>query len=501
MERPIPLTAIRRTSAFAIWGVALARLFLIEPAAADSKAMPAVIESVRTSDRESLSTLIAKGVDVDEAQGDGATALQWAAHRNDLAAATLLAEAGAAVNKANDLGATPLWLAAVNGSAPMIELLLAADANPNVSLEMGETPLMAAARSGNVDAVRLLGDGGADLDAAELERGQTALMWAAARKNAAVVRHLVEIGAALGLHSKVWYQLENTAGNTNPSANFKMAHGGSTALLFVARNGDVDTARALLDAGADIDDTAASGTSALVVAAHSGHVPLATYLLERGADPNAAGAGYTALHAAVLRGEADLVTVLLEHGADPNAPVRHGTPGRRFSADYSIRSQTIGANAFWLAAQYGELEILRLLAKGGADPFVTNATGASALKAAMGGSSGADNRRNRDGIVKEDAVSEEARTLEMARFILDLGIDVNKADADNNTPLHDAVRRRFAKVVELLAANGADLETANAAGQTPLFLAETPQLVPGTNSLSATRPKIAAALRRLGAKT
>ena len=229
---------------------------------------------------------------------------------------------------------------------------------------MGETPLMTAARSGDLQTVERLLEYSADVNAAEHERGQTALMWAVAQQHGDVARLLIESDADLHARTNVWYQLENTAGNTNPSGNFRMAHGGSTPLLFAARNGDVETARVLVDAGADVQDTEASGASALVIAAHSAHGPLAIYLLEQGADPNTAGAGYTALHAAVLRSQVQLVEALLEH--------KHGTPGRRFSADYSIRSQQIGTDAFWLAAKYGEVEILRTLAEHGADPFVVH---------------------------------------------------------------------------------------------------------------------------------
>ena len=144
--------------------------------------------------------------------------MHWAAHRNDLAAADLLITAGASVSAANELGATPLWLAALNGSAPMVERLLDAGASPNAALKMGEQPLMTAARGGVVEVVELLLEHGADVNARELERGQTALMWA-------VARTLIAQGADLHVRSKVWYQLENTAGNTNPIGNFRMAHG------------------------------------------------------------------------------------------------------------------------------------------------------------------------------------------------------------------------------------------------------------------------------------
>ena len=423
--------------------------------------------------------------------------MHWAAHRNDLAAADLLIAAGASVSAVNELGATPLWLAALNGSAPMVERLLDAGASPNAALKMGEQPLMTAARGGVVEVVELLLEHGADVNARELERGQTALMWAVAQRQTAVARTLIAQGADLHVRSKVWYQLENTAGNTNPIGNFRMAHGGSTPLLFAARNGDSATTQVLIDGGADVNDTAPSGTSALVVAAHSGHVALATYLLCQGADPTAAGAGYTALHAAVLRGEPDLVDALLAHGADPNAVITHGTPGRRFSADYSLRYQTIGANAFWLAAQYGELDILRTLA---AHPLVTPENGRSALQAAMGMPPiYLETRRNRSGIPFTDPADEERVSLEAARSILALGADVNEADMQGDTALHDAVRKGFETVVELLVAHGADLNATNERSVTPLTLALTVQTLPGSNGTRSSRPGVAKLLRSLGA--
>ena len=461
---------------------------------------PAVIEAVKAGDLSMAGKLIEEGANVNASQGDGATALHWASHRNDLEAAKLLITAGADVNAANELGATPLWLAAINGSASMVKLLLDADANPNVALKLGETPLMAAARSGDVPTVEQLLADGADVDAREHERGQTALMWAVAQQHADVARVLIRNGADLDARTKVYHQLENTAGNTNTSGNFRMAHGGSTPLLFAARSGDVETAKVLVGAGANVDDITASGASALVVAAHSGHGPLAIYLLEQRADPNAAGAGYTALHAAVLRSQIQLVKVLLDHAADPNARVEHGTPGRRFSADYSIRAQLIGATAFWLAAKYGETEILRILAKRGADPHLVPKSGMSALEAAMGMPGGSqENRRDRIVSSPPDPAEEETLTLELGRFVLPLGVDVNAADLAGNTALHQAVLKNFESVVEFLVANDADVNPANERGQTPLVLAETPQTILGLNSLKGTRPKIAALLRQHGA--
>ena len=460
-----------------------------------------VIDATREGDHRTLQALVGIGADLDATQGDGATALHWAAHRDDLRAAALLIEGGAAVNVANDLGATPLWLAARTGSDEMVARLLEAGAEPGAALAMGETPLMAAARSGDVATVDALLRAGADPNAAELERGQTALMWAAAQRHATVVTRLAEAGADVRARSTVWHQLENTAGNTNPSGNFNMAHGGSTALLFVARNGDIETARALMDAGADVDDTAAAGTSALVIAAHSGHGPLGIFLLEAGADPNQAEAGYTALHAAVLRSQVELVASLVDHGADIDTLVEQGTPGRRFSGDFSLRHQYVGANALWLAVRYGEPEILHLLIDAGADAFNVPGNGMTTVAAAMGmpGNTAEDRRNQVDVPQKMDLADEEAMVIQVTTAMLDLGVDVNLPGGNGNTPLHDAVRRGFGGVIRHLVERGADVNAPNGRDRTPLQLAESRQTVPGTNGAQTTRPDIAELLRELGA--
>jgi ankyrin repeat protein len=292
--------------------------------------------------------------------------------------------------------------------------------------------------------------------------------------------------------------LENTAGNTNPIGNYRMSHGGSTPLLLAARQGDVDTARVLVDAGADVNDTSAAGTNALVVAAHSGHGPLGIYLLEHGADPNADGAGYTALHAAVLRSQVHLASALLDHGADVNAVLQHGTPGRRFSADYSLRHQWIGANVFWLAAKYGELEILRLLAERGADSLSTPDSGMSSLQAAMGITQSTEDRRNRVGTPPPGPGEAEQLAYQLAQITLDLGVDVTTADERGDTALHYAVRQGYGSVIELLADAGADLNATNAREQTPLSLADRAQPFRG-GYLEPTGPPVAELLKRLGA--
>jgi ankyrin repeat protein len=205
--------------------------------------------------------------DVNARQPDGATALHWAAHWDDLEAADLLIHAGANVNAANDLAVTPLALSCENGNTAMVDKLLQAGAYPNAAVETGETALMTASRGGSLGAVEALLTRGADVNAKEPSRGQTALMWAVAQQHPAIVRALIEHGADIHARSHVRHVYVNRGGRSNG----EIEQGGFTPLLFAARQGDINSAELLLAAGANVNETAPDGTSALVVAAHSGH--------------------------------------------------------------------------------------------------------------------------------------------------------------------------------------------------------------------------------------
>ena len=425
-----------------------------------------LLAAARAADATSMIALLERGVSADARQADGATALHWAAHWDDATMADALVGAGVDVDAANDFGATPLWLACLNRSEAMVATLLAAGADPNAALPSGETVLMTASRTGSTEAVRLLVSHGADVNAREHTRGQTALMWAVAQPHPDVVEALVALGADVHARSAPQpRRIHTRTAGFNPSGVIDTVLGSNTPILFAARQGNVDVARHLVAAGADVNDTAATGTSALVVAAHSGHTGLALFLLEQGADPDAAEAGYSALHAATLRGDETLAAALLMRGADPNAPVVRGSQGRRNSPDYVLDHDVVGATAFWLAAHFAEPGIMRVLTDGGADPQVVMEDGTTPLMAAV-----AARRRREPGLAPNPA-EDERLVLEAARAAVDAGGDVNAADAAGNTALHTAARRRLDTVVQFLADSGADLHAVNDQGQTPLDVA------------------------------
>ena len=465
-----------------------------------------LIEAVKNSDDAKARTLIKQGINVNAAQPDGGTALQWAAYRDDSAGVELLLHAGANINAKNEFGATPLWIACSEGRATMADRLLRAGADPNVALLTGETPLMAAARTGNVEVVKQLLKHQANVNARESLRSQSALMWAVSEQHPEVVGMLLEFGADVKARTNVRHMLVNAGIDGNKRATEDLSdlmeeeQGGFTPLLFAARVGDAKSATLLLDKGADVNDMAPTGVAALALAAFSGHPDAAELLLERGADPNASAGGYTALHAAILRGDLGLVEALLAHHADPNAIIAKPTPIRRNSQDYAIHPSWVGVTPIWLAAKFSDAAMMRALASAGADPHFARKDGVTVLMAPLAVGPG------RHGItvpLPRNPTEVERQNLEAMKAAVELGADVNAATVDGDTALHTAASGKLNSIVQLLVDSGARLDAKNHKGETPLALASrkrAPNPYAEVEQPSAT-PVVATAdlLRKLGA--
>jgi ankyrin repeat protein len=469
----ISMTGLGRWMAIALVALASMGAGSSEPVAADA---------AKARDVATLRALLKQRVDINVAQPDGATALHWAVQWQDLEAVDLLLRAGARVAAANEYGVTPLELACANGQAPMVERLLKAGVDANAALSTGQTPLMSAARTGSVASVAALLAHGARVDSREPVQDQTALMWAVGEGHEDVARMLVRRGADLRAKSK----------------------GGYTSLLFAVRKGNVAIVRTLLEAGANVNDVSTDGVTPLVMATLRGHWDLAKVLLERGADANADDAGFTALHwaagtwetslsgasgsekyrwaAGLQPGKLDLVKVLLAYGADPNARITKKPV--RFGWDFS-RFNSVGATPFILASVAGNAEIMRALLAVGADPRLTTNQGVNALMAAAGA-----------GWVDGESLTAEAGALDAVKFALQLGLDVNLANAAGETALHGAALRGADSIVQFLVEQGADINAQTKRGETPLTTAEG-----GRNAgVVGSHPSTGALLRKLGAK-
>src|SRR5262245_50442665 len=167
-------------------------------ALAGAESSAPLADAAQQGDKDTVRTLLKQAADVNVAQGDGMTALHWAAIKNDVEMAQTLMYAGANVRATTRIGGyTPLLLAAKSGNASVIDALLKGGSDVNGKTANGTTPLMFAAASGEIDAVKRLVDGGADVNAKESVRGENAVMFAAASNRAAVVALLAKHGADL----------------------------------------------------------------------------------------------------------------------------------------------------------------------------------------------------------------------------------------------------------------------------------------------------------------
>jgi ankyrin repeat protein len=485
-----------------------------------------VADAAMKRDAAAVRALIRQNADVNAPQTDGATAVHWAVYNDDVELLEALIRAGAKVTAATREGVTPLHLACLYGDAKAIAGLLQAGADAKQKGPAGETMLMLAARNGRPDAIKLLVGAGVDVNAKEPLRGTTALMWAVEQKHPAAVAELLAAkadfaakSAPAGLPRNYMAQKVNVANieaaarrYAEAAANgrtyfeqveYEEAHGvqhegrrgsgqdaqvgqaaqaaqqeeddaaiaglvgtgsgGLTALVLAAREGDLESAKSLLAAGADVNQTTDYGWTPLLTATNNRHYALATYLIERGANVNSANkGGWTPLYLAtdnrnieggdfpVPKPDIDhllYITTLLEHGANPNARVKDNTLTRTiFTMQWFFES---GATPFVRASQSGDTALMKLLLEYGADAKSATDHGDNALTAAAGVGWV-------EGVTYEHSAQENAAAIKM---LLDLDLDPNWSNKDGRTPLMGAALKGRSEVIQILVDRGAKLET------------------------------------------
>jgi len=553
-------------------------------AAADTR----LADAAQQGNKEAVRTLLKEKADVNAAQGDGMTALHWAANKDDFDMVKLLLAAGANAKAMTRLGEiTPLFMACINGDAPMIDALLRAGADPKSVKANGTTALMMAASSGNADAVKVLLDHGADINAKETAHGQTALMFAAALNRTPVVKLLASRGAdvnvetsvrklervrfdqdgnivedkpaggrggagaasemtkaatpeeeqlnlfarSIGLESAV-YKIDTAAADKAQldtfakSVGFKEVQyliakrtvkagdigfrgprkvgpdfaGGMTSLIYAAREGHLDTVKALVDAGADVNHISGGDKmSPMVEAIINGHLEIAKYLLDKGADVNlASNSGLTPLYATIDVQWApkawfpqpsteqekvthlELMAALLDKGANVNAQVGEKLWFRSFTNDYTWVDPA-GATAFWRAAQSSDIPAMKLLLAHGADPKLKNKADETPLHAAAG-----------IGWAWNWTVRAPFPALEAVKLCVEQGNDVNAADNRGYTALHGAAFLGDNDMINYLASKGAKPELKSRSGDTIADMAN------GPTRFGQPHPETVALLEKLG---
>ena len=380
-----------------------------------------VVDAVMKGDKEGVRALLKQAADVNAAQGDGMTALHYAALKGDAELAQMLLYAGANVKATTRLGGyTPLYFAAKAGNAAVVDVLLKAGADAKASVGLGITPLMMAASSGNPEAVTLLLDKGADPNVIETEHGQTALGFAAAFDRADAIKALVQHGAKIDLASKViappapqqrggnfaqvaqgqgqgqapaqaqagaparGQAAAGTAGAAGAQAaqagrGGRGGRGGQGAPAQAAGNGaqPPDPAQAAqqqqqmngADAGSRGGGNPKGGLTPLMYAARQGNLEAAKMLLDLGAKIDGLSADKTtALVFAIINAHFDLAKLFIERGANVNLA----------SVDGAVPLYVV-ANTQWARHSFypqptpkyektSYLDLMKMLLDRGADP-------------------------------------------------------------------------------------------------------------------------------------
>jgi ankyrin repeat protein len=550
-----------------------------------------VADAAQQGNKDAVKALLKQAADVNAAQGDGMTALHWAAVNGDAEMVDMLVYAGANIRATTRIGAyTPLYLASQRGHAAAIKSLLKAGGDVKAGTPNGTTPLMVAAMSGEVEAVKALLDAGADANARDTVRGQTALMYAASANRAAAITLLASRGADIRAASKVTdlsaLTREGLGFGGNPQVpqagpggpgqpggtgqaggqqaagrpaapagqgarpqprpgidrqyqlnELVSAQGGLTPLLYAVRQGYSESAQALLEAGADVNQVCAGDqTSPLLMAVINGHFDLAQMLLEKGANPNlAADNGATPLYG-VLNVEwapkalypqprayqqqkvsyIELMGSLLARGADANARLRKKVWYSGYSFDLSGVDE-IGASVFWRAAYASDVAAMRLLVAHGADPNVPTTKPAgrprfgdaferevkdvsglpemiiggpsvTPLQAAAGVGYG-------EGFAANSHRFAPTGMMAAVKYLVEeLGADVNAADHEGNTALHHAAARGDNEMILYLVSKGANVKAVDREGRTTADMAN------GAVQRVQPFPETIALLEKLGSK-
>ncbi len=461
-----------------------------------------------------MEALLGGGADPSTATTTGTTALMLAAASGQAQAVTLLIQRGAAVDaKESARGETALDFAAAYGRADSIRALTAAGANVKVTTKVIDLAAFTREENDRYTVVPALNG------------AQPAAAGGSPAPPAAPSGRGTRPLSTGGVDRR--YLLNELVGT----------QGGLTPLLIAARQGYVDSVSALLDAGADIDQPSAGDrTTPLLIATINGHFDLALILLRKGADPNSASEnGATPLYAALNCQWApkalypqprayeqqrstylELMSALLDHGADPNARLKQKVWYSGYNTDFSGVDEQ-GATPFWRAAYASDIEAMKLLVARGADPNIptTRAPGrarnsdgvvsddkeVSALPPVPVGGPGVTPLQAAAGVGYGEGFAANAHRFAPAGMLAavkylveEMHMDVNAADPDGNTPLHNAAARGDNEMIRYLVSKGADVKAVNRTGKTTVDMAN------GPVQRVSPFPETIALLEKLGAK-
>jgi ankyrin repeat protein len=462
-----------------------------------------LLEAAQKSNSADVRALLSEGADANARAADGSTPMIYAAHFGDIDSVQALLGAKGDPNLTNRYGVGPMHEAALRADANLLRMLLDAGADVDLALPEGETSLMLASRTSGVDAVKLLIEHGANVNVVERWQGETPLMYAAANDRSEVAAALIAAGADVNARTPL-----NDLPERKPAVRYfvEIPLAGLTPVMFAARSGAVSALGELIKAGADIDAKTPEGFSSIVIALDNLHFDAAKVLVEAGASPD--GGGLFAVVEARNRvnyvGEIqvptgaesslELLKLMLSHGADLKDRLPQPLLDR--DARFLPPPPKITDLALIRAARSSDVEAMRVLVEGGADPSLHDEKrgGITPLVAVMMGP-------ELPSLIEAAPRPTEEEAIPAIDFLLDHGVDPSIANDLGTTALHIAAMRNYPGVIKHLAERGVDLNVADHEGFTPLdyALGHLPAKLARGKSPSAEITAAASALRELGA--
>lgn len=409
----------------------------------DNDGCTALIYGAYNGHERVVQALIDSGANIENPNQDLTTPLHTAVENGHELIVRLLLDRGATVNAKDRSGATPLLLAASNGYERVVQLLLEGGAETEVKPnDMNTTPLYLAAWNGHDRVVQLLLEGGADIEGAN-ENGATLPRLAAQSGYGRVVQLLLEAGAQAGGANENGATLLYIAAQNGFERAVELLLGrgaeieaatedGATPLYIAARYGNEQVVRLLLEGGAKVDAKERAGATPLCIAAMHDHERVVKLLLEGGAEIEARlnDIGKTPLHIAAENGHERVVRLLLERGAEIEA-----------------RLNGINATPLYLAAWNGRERVVKLLLERGAAIEAANENGATPLYIAA--------QNGHEWVVQ---------------LLLEGGAEIDVKGC-GLTPLYIAAWNGHERVVQLLQDAGAELHVTDSYGRTVLHVA------------------------------
>lgn len=463
--------------------------------------------------------LLERGAEVDPWTSTGVTALHFAAQANDAESIRALVTHGADINAPDGFQSrTPLVFAASDNATAAVRTLLELGADPSITTALKDYVAIAErddeerAKRASVRAAQ----------AAEEPEGEPPMPSEAEPQgneppDSAQAEPAAEPTAEEEPEEEP-AEPEEPPVKALSSEEQIGVQGGFAPLHYAARQGHIETARLLLDEGADIDQTSGDQSSPLLVAVINGNYDLAMMLLERGADPNlvsddGAGPLFATLNIEwslrtwypqpqMFRVQEnsylDLMEALLEAGAEPN----QRTNTHIWYAAYNAGRMGVdftGATPFWRAAYATDVTAMRLLVEYGADPNIWTTKlperrrfmdpdedeeeeDPSGLPPIEVGGNAVHPIHAASGVgFGTSRVAQQHRSVPdgwlpaMRYFVEELGIDPNLRDMDGFSPVHHSAARGDNETIEYLVSQGADVMLVSRRGQTTADMANSPE--------------------------